>query len=95
MVGLAWVVVVALLAVPTLIYILQYSLPQNNTLPGWLQDLLDNTVAHFLISQCLSLYLSLVSSTFIPIISRKTARRMLGGPMSTSVSVKMNHQRRS
>jgi len=74
MVGLAWVVMVALLAAPIVIYIVKFSLPENNTLPEWLREEL---VAQLLTS-CLALYLSLMSSALIPAVTCRAASVMLG-----------------
>ena len=65
---------VALLAAPVVIYIVKFSLPENNTLPEWLREEL---VAQLLTS-CLALYLSLMSSALIPAVTCRAASVMLG-----------------
>ena len=54
--------------VPTVLYVLTYSLPKTDLIPEWLQAFL---------GEFLALYLTFVSSFVIPVITRRTAQMML------------------
>ena len=64
-----WLVVLLTIGgVPTVLYILTYSLPETDLIPEWLQAFL---------GEFLALYLTFVSSFVIPVITRRTAQIML------------------